>query len=263
MGGGAVGGRKSGGGSGRPGSGGRSGRAGVPADPVLTVRAPRGPVTAVALVLHGGRAHSFDPVRGRHLSPSRMIPFVQVLHRRGGPHGLAVMALRNRVRGWNGPEMSALQDARWALERIRQQHPGVPVYLVGHSMGGLTAVCAADDPQVRAVAALAPWLESNTPVAPVADRHLLIVHGDADRWTSPRQSRRFAERALPLAASVRYVSVRSAGHFMFRKVGRWHGLTASFILGRFAADTGARVDPAHLRLAETVLAADEPLAIRV
>ncbi len=253
----------SGNGAGRGGTQRRPGRAAVPADPVLTVRAPRGQVTAVALVLHGGRAHSFDPVRSRHLSPSRMIPFASILYRRGGPHGLAVMALRNRVRGWNGPEMSALQDARWALGRIRQQHPGVPVYLVGHSMGGLTAICAADDPQVRAVAALAPWLESNTPADPVKDRHLLIVHGDSDRWTSPRQSRRFAERALPLAASVSYVSVRNAGHYMFRKVGRWHGIPVSFILARFAADTGAGIQPAHLRLARTLLAADEPLAISV
>ena len=43
-------------------------------------------------------------------------------------------------------------------QQIRDEHPGVPVYLLGHSMGGLTAICAADDPQVDAVVALAPWL---------------------------------------------------------------------------------------------------------
>jgi pimeloyl-ACP methyl ester carboxylesterase len=217
----------------------------------------------VALVLHGGRANSFEPVRGRHLSPSRMIPFARLLHRGGGASGLAVWSLRNRVRGWNGPEMSALQDARWALGLIRGQHPGVPVYLVGHSLGGLVAVCAAEDPQVRAVAALAPWLSSDTPATPLAGKHLLILHGDLDRWTSPRQSLRFAERALPLAASVRFVRVRNAGHFMFRKVGLWHGMTASFVLSRFAADTGASVDQAHLKLARTLLSAGEPLAISV
>jgi pimeloyl-ACP methyl ester carboxylesterase len=235
----------------------------VPADPVITVRQPRGAVTGVALVLHGGRANSFEPVRSRHLSPSRMIPFAQLLHRRGGASGLAVWSLRNRVRGWNGPEMSALQDARWALGRIREQHPDVPVYLIGHSLGGLVAVCAAEDPQVRAVAALAPWLSTDTPAAAVRGKHLLILHGDLDRWTSPRQSLRFAGRALPLAASVRFVRVRNAGHFMVRKVGLWHGVTASFVLGRFAADTGAAVDPAHLRPAETLLNTGEPLAISV
>ncbi len=33
-------------------------------------------------------------------------------------------------------------------------------------MGGLTALCVADDPQVEAVVALAPWLNSETPVEP-------------------------------------------------------------------------------------------------
>ena len=39
----------------------------------------------------------------------------------------------------------------------------MPVYLLGHSMGGLTALCVADDPQVEAVVALAPWLNARDP----------------------------------------------------------------------------------------------------
>ena len=86
--------------------------------PVLTVREAAGTTRGVALVLHGGRSHSYEPVEARHLSPARMVPFARHLHRAGRKHGLAVWTLRNSVRGWNGPDMSPLQDARWALARI-------------------------------------------------------------------------------------------------------------------------------------------------
>lgn len=205
---------------------------------VLTVLKPAGPTRGVALVLHGGRPHSFEPVEARHLSPARMLPFARHLHRHGRKLGLEVWLLRNRVRGWNGEEMSPLRDARWALEKIRARHPGVAVYLLGHSMGGLTAICAADDPQVRAVAALAPWLDDTTPAAPLAGRKVLIVHGDRDTWTSPTASLRFAHRAAPHAGTLQYVALRGAGHFMFRRVRLWHILATGFLLEAFREDTG-------------------------
>jgi alpha-beta hydrolase superfamily lysophospholipase len=175
---------------------------GTPSEAVLTVLHPAGTTRGVALVLHGGRSHSFEPVEARHLSPARMVPFARHLHRAGKDRGLAVWILRNRVRGWNGDEMSPLKDARWALAKIHEAHPGLPVYLLGHSMGGLTAICAADDPQVDAAVALAPWLDDTTPATPLAGRKLLIVHGDQDRWTSPAASLRFARRAAQEAGVV-------------------------------------------------------------
>jgi pimeloyl-ACP methyl ester carboxylesterase len=207
-------------------------------EPVLTVLKPAGTARGVALVLHGGRSHSFDPVQARHLSPARMVPFAQRLHRSGGKLGLEVWLLRNSVRGWNGEEMSPLRDARWALEKIRVQHPGVPVYLLGHSMGGLTAICAADHPQVSAVVALAPWLDEATPAAPLAGRKVLIVHGDRDRWTSPTASLRFAGRAATHAGVLQYVALRGAGHFMFRRARLWHTLATGFLLKAFGEDAG-------------------------
>lgn len=204
----------------------------------LTVLAPSGPTKGVALVLHGGRAHSYEPVEARQLSPLRMIPFARHLHRAGRNYGLAVWSLRNSVRGWNGQDMSALHDARWALQQINAQHPGVPVYLVGHSMGGLTAVCAADNPQVEAVVALAPWLGPETPSTRVAGRKVLIVHGTVDRMTSPAQSLKFARRAAGPAASMQYVSLQGAGHFMIRRVRLWHTLATGFVMKAFAERTG-------------------------
>ncbi|WP_104063058.1 alpha/beta hydrolase [Arthrobacter sp. 4R501] len=204
----------------------------------LTVLAARGTTRGVALVLHGGKAHSFEPVEARHLSPLRMVTFARHLHRAGKDHGLAVWSLRNSVRGWNGPDRSALQDARWALQQISAQHPGVPVYLVGHSMGGLTAVTAADHPQVDAVVALAPWLSPETPATPLAGRKVLIVHGAGDHMTSPSQSLAFARRASGTAAPMQYVSLHGAGHFMVRRGPLWHTLTTGFVMKAFAVRTG-------------------------
>jgi pimeloyl-ACP methyl ester carboxylesterase len=167
-----------------------------------------------------------------------MVPFARHLHRAGRLHGLAVWSLRNSVRGWNGKDMSPLQDARWALKQISSQYPGVPVFLVGHSMGGLTAVCAADHPQVEAVVALAPWLSPGTPVSGVTNRKVLIVHGTFDRWTSPSASLAFARRGAAGAASMQYVALKGAGHFMLRKIRLWHTLSTGFVLKAFNEAAG-------------------------
>ncbi|WP_346763475.1 alpha/beta hydrolase [Arthrobacter sp. PAMC25564] len=212
--------------------------AGPAAKAVLTVAEAAGTTRGVALVLHGGEADSYGTVRARNLSPARMLPFVQALRAQGGPHGLAVWNLRNRYRGWNGEDMSPVQDARWALAQISREHPRLPVYLLGHSMGGLTAMCVADDPQVAAVVALAPWLSMETPVERVAGRRILIVHGTEDRWTSPANSLAYARRADGVAESVDYVALKGAGHFMLRRVGLWNSLANGFILDAFAAGTG-------------------------
>lgn len=217
----------------------------------LSVLASAGPTRGVALVLHGGKAHSYQPVAAHHLSPLRMVTFARHLHRAGKDQGLAVWSLRNSVRGWNGPDMSPLQDARWALAQISDQHPGVPVYLVGHSMGGLSAVRAADNPQVDAVVALAPWLGPDTPASPVAGRKVLIVHGTGDHVTSRSESLKFARRATGTAASMQYVSLRGAGHFMVRRGRLWHALATGFVMKAFAERTGI-THPASRTLAELV-----------
>ncbi len=216
-----------------------AGRSGSAPKAVLRIAEAAGETRGVVLVLHGGRADSYDAVSARHLSPARMRPFARSLHRQGGPHGLAVWTLRNRYRGWNGEDMSPVHDARWALAQISQEHPGVPVYLLGHSMGGLTALCVADDAQVDAVVALAPWLNHKTSVEPLASRRVLIVHGTDDRWTSPAKSLDYARRADGVAASVDYVSLKGVGHFMIRRVALWNVLANGFILAAFGEATGA------------------------
>lgn len=228
---------------------------------MISVRGATSGVRGVALVLHGGRANSFDAAEAYHLSPLRMRPFAARLASGGGQHGLAVWSLRNRVRGWNGADRSALTDARWALDRIASRHPGLPVYLLGHSMGGLTALFAADHPQVRAISALAPWLEPSSPVEQVRGRRILIMHGDTDRWTSPTASLSFARRARGIAEGVHYVRMLGAGHFMLRTVPVWHGVSTSFLLRHFAEDTGAAIGSRDMEAAALLHRATDPLGI--
>ena len=199
--------------------------------PDLVVQPARGETKAVALVLPGGRADSFEPAAVRQLAAVRMAPIARALSRRGGDHGLAAWMVRYRYRGWNGEQMSPVADTRWALDEVRRRHGDVPVVLVGHSMGGRTAMRAADDPSVRAVVGLAPWLPDGEPVEPVRDRVVLIAHGNVDTVTSPRASRRFARRAMPVASQLGFVTVCGDMHAMVFRWRAWHRLTTQFVLG--------------------------------
>lgn len=199
-------------------------------EPALTPYSPGDDVRAVALVLPGGRADSFDPGESRHLSGVRMRPIARSLRRAGRRRGVAVLQLRYRYRGWNGTEMSPVADAQWALRRIRERHGAVPVVLVGHSMGGRTALRVAGDEAVLGVVALAPWLPDGEPVDQLAGRDVVIAHGTLDRVTSPRASQRFAERAEPVAKHVDYIAVRGDSHAMLLRARTWHRLATRFTL---------------------------------
>lgn len=199
--------------------------------PVLRVADATGPVRGVAVVLHGGRAHGTAPVTARQLAVLRMLPFASALERAGSAHGLAVARLRFGVRGWNGEQQSPVADARWALDELQRRFPDVPVALVGHSMGGRTAVYAAGGENVQAVVGLAPWIEPGDPYQQLAGRRVLFVHGTHDRMTSARASAAFAQQAARVAASMSYVQMRNEGHPMLRRPGVWHELAAGFVTG--------------------------------
>lgn len=199
-------------------------------EPALTSFLPRADVRATAVVLPGGRADSFEPSESRHLAGVRMRPIARSIHRAGRRHGIAVMQLRYRVRGWNGTEMSPVADARWALQQIQTRYGDVPIVLVGHSMGGRTALRVADDVSVTGVVALAPWLPDGEPVEQLVGREVLIAHGNLDRVTSPHASRQFAERARSVAKQVDYVTVRGDAHAMLLRAPTWHRLATGFTL---------------------------------
>lgn len=182
---------------------------------------------AVVLVLHGGRSRSRESGERRRLTYWRMLPFA----RRLAHAGPAVYMQRYRFRGWNGPARDAQRDAEAGIAEIAARHPGVPVVLVGHSMGGRAALGAAGAPGVIAVCALAPWLDGTDPVDQLAGRTVLIAHGDQERWTSPAASFEYAVRAKRVTDAVARFDVHGAGHFMLSHVGEWDRLVDGFVLG--------------------------------
>lgn len=198
------------------GGGGAELRGHVPAEP-----------HGVVLVLHGGSEGGRTPVTWWRLPVVRMAPFAASIQWRAGDR-IAVLRLKNRVRGWNGTHQDPVTDARWALERIRHVLPGVPVVLVGHSMGGRVALRLAGEPGVAGVAALAPWVESDSvqarPGTPV-----LLVHGSRDRVTDPRRTAVLAARLRDRGVDVRSVTMENDGHAMLRDPGGWHRLVRDFV----------------------------------
>jgi len=199
--------------------------------PTVSVLPADGETSAVVLVLSGGKAQSYAVTDPGQLTAVRMRPFASSLHRRGAKHGVAVWVVRYRYRGWNGRDRSPVADVDWALEEVRRRHGTVPVVLVGHSMGGRTALACAGAPTVKGVCALAPWTEDRDPVGQLAGGTVLIVHGSADVVTSPKASRAFARRAAQVAARVGYISLPLEMHAMVFRWRTWHRLATGFSLG--------------------------------
>ena len=183
----------------------------------------------MALVLHGGKARSMRPASRRQFSALRMTPFARDLHAAGSAAGLAVWTLGYRDRGWNAGSSkvagSQVEDAHRALRCIHEQHPGVPVHLVGHSLGGRAALAAGGDPLVAGIVALAPWLPDGEAVEHLRGTSVLILHGTRDRWVPASGSRAFAERARAAGVDVTRYELRRTGHAMFRRRSLWQGLT--------------------------------------
>jgi pimeloyl-ACP methyl ester carboxylesterase len=222
--------------------------------PTLSIRRPRGQVRAVALVLHGGAERGTGTVHPFRLAYLRMVPFVREIHTAAGRHGVEVWLLRNRLRGWNAPALDPVCDARWALERLRHEHPDVPVVIVGHSMGGRVALRVADDPAVAGVCALAPWTPPGEAVDPIRGKSVVLAHGTGDRITDPAASLAYARRALPLADRLVRFELRDERHAMLRRPAVWNRLVRAFtldVLGMTAEDAVLRAawtDPAENRL---------------
>lgn len=201
----------------------------VRVDTYVRLETPR----ATVLLLHGGQQSNIEPVRDKHASWWRMALLARSLRGFAEEDSLALDLLQYRLRGWNSAhDPSPVQDARETLERLRVERPGVPVVLVGHSMGGRTACRVADDPTVLGVVGLAPWLPQGEPNHAIAGKALHVLHGSADRWTSPRLSHEFVERSRATASAATWESLPGAGHFMFRQVATWR---------RFVEDSVRRI----------------------
>lgn len=181
---------------------------------------PRG----VVLMLHGGKASSTAPVDHRSASWRRFAAMQRAITPQTHDGGVSTWLLRYGVRGWNAA--APVADARWALAEVRRELGEVPVVLLGHSMGGRTAVHVAGHPSVVGVVALAPWWAPEDPVDALAGTHVRAAHGRSDKITSARMTAAYLERARDVAASTSLRDMGRVGHYMFRKVDSWNAFAA-------------------------------------
>lgn len=190
------------------------------------------PPAAAVLLLHGGRETGLGapPPGPLNLPGVRMRPFARGL--RGAlPGDVLVRAVRYGHRGWNGDRADALHDTVRALDELRRTAGEIPVVLLGHSMGGRAALAAAGHPLVRGVVGLAPWCPQGDPVAHLAGRDVVLVHGTRDRVTNPADSRFLTERARKVGARTCLIGVDGGDHAMLRRAAAWHRLTTALVTG--------------------------------
>ncbi|MFJ6699076.1 alpha/beta hydrolase [Streptomyces sp. NPDC091272] len=187
--------------------------------------------TAAVLLLHGGRADGIEAPPPLNLPGRRMVPFGRAVSRAAGGGRIAVRTAVYRHRGWNGERADPVPDALRALDGLVAALGPVPVVLLGHSMGGRAALRVAGHPQVRGVVGLAPWCPPGEPVEQLADRDVVLLHGDRDRTTSPRGTRDLAARARRAGARSCVVNVEGSVHAMLRRATTWHALTARITAG--------------------------------
>lgn len=190
---------------------------------------------AVALVMHGGAEHGRDVNHPWSPHVARLVPFARALRRVPGP--LAIARLRFPVRGWNGPEQTPVRSARWALSEIRAAYPGVPVALVGHSMGGRTAMHVADEEGVTLVIGLATWIERGDG-RPGDGQRTVLIHGDRDQLTPLSGARRRVEGLMAAGHDATLVRVARGDHAMLVRSGLWTALVVDIVGATFARELG-------------------------
>jgi dienelactone hydrolase len=198
-----------------------------------TTPEPRG----IVLVAHGGQSNSTAPVSASQLAVLRMIPIATAIRQAVSGDGIEVRRPLFKVRGWNGAQASPVADLTAVLNEIQARSPGVPVVLIGHSMGARAAIRMAGHAAVIAVAGLAPWLPPGEPVDQLAGRRVLLAHGTADRITSPAETWAYAERARAVS-DLTAIEIRGGDHPMLRRALLWHALAAQFTRASFGLPGG-------------------------
>ncbi len=187
-------------------------------------QAPEG----VVLVLHGGGEDGHQSVTWLNGAVLRMWPFAKAIEQRAGDR-LAVLRLKNRIYGWNGAQQSPLADARWALDQIRDRYAGLPITLVGHSMGGRVATHLAGEAGVNTIVGLAPWVEEGDPRLGRPGLRVLLMHGLNDTTTDPRRTQALGDVLRSQGADVTWRPVEGDGHAMLRHPLTWHREVADFV----------------------------------
>ena len=173
------------------------------------------------------------PTGRTQLSYLRMLDFVRGLRRRST--GCAIYRLRYRVRGWNpGQDVpDPVRDAHWALNQLADRHTGVPVALLGHSMGGRAAFAVAGRDDVVGVCGLAPWLPEGEPLPATVrpGQRFVIAHGTSDQMTSSPLSREYAARMRAAGHQVARFELPGARHALLDRPRLWRSFAVRTTLG--------------------------------
>ncbi len=220
---------------------------------LIPVAEPRNPEAAV-LVLHGGASRRGNPmVSPTQLSVLRMIPIAKQIAR-AGRRRIAVYRLLNSTRGWD-TQHTPVDDVDWAIAQLQVRAAGgLPLGLVGHSLGGRAALLAGDRGDVRSVVALNPWVYPSDGAVDLSGRRVLIAHGTDDRIAVPERSAAAAQ-VLARTADLSYVRVEGGKHAMLRRGRAFERLAADFTASALIDDV------APSGLVRRVLAAQRPLQI--
>ena len=206
---------------------------------LVPVREPSAP-DGVVLVMHGGATRGEgERVSPTQLSVVRMMPTARACARAGRGR-LAVYRLLNTFRGWDTTH-TPVADCDRAIAELISRFPSTPVGLVGHSLGGRAALVAGDNPAVRSVAVLNPWLYPADDVD-LSGRSVLFVHGDRDRVASIGNAETVARR-LARRTSVGFIRVPDGSHAMLRHGRAFDDYAASFIAAVLLDDPALAAGP--------------------
>lgn len=181
----------------------------------------------IVLALHGGAPNSTTATPRLDPGYLRLVLAARAINARTGGH-LKVALLRNAVRGWNGAAGSPILDAEWALDRLTATYPGLPIGLLGHSLGGRQAFAVVTRPEVRSIVALAPWMADAYDAQDFLGKPTLVVHGNIDTITDADASEDLVCRIREAGGDARFESV-SGSHPLLWRAGRVHSMSAKFL----------------------------------
>ncbi|MFT4199894.1 serine aminopeptidase domain-containing protein [Gordonia sp. (in: high G+C Gram-positive bacteria)] len=180
------------------------------------------------LVLPGGTDFSYRPFSPWQDSALRMYPFTWSLRARF-PGDVVVEQVRYRVYGWNGGQASPMWHARAALERMARKHPGIPIVVIGHSMGGRVAAQLGGDRRVLGVVGLAPWWQFADWRQIHGGARVLALHGTADTVTLARRTAKGIAELRDRGVDATYVEIPGGKHPMLDHVGTWQRSAIDFV----------------------------------